>query len=107
MKRLATVREMHEKKWEEFLQLETRKRQQETHQQMANVGFGGYKNNNHYDYGAAAAAAAGDPYINNMQTESRTRYPELDNYSSSRPNMNYYDFQRQRHEDYGEAHNRY
>ncbi|KAI3805897.1 hypothetical protein L1987_21785 [Smallanthus sonchifolius] len=70
MKKLAKIREMHAKQWEEFLQLETRKTQQETRQQMPNVGFGDYKNNNHYDYGEAAAA--GNTYSNNMQMESRS-----------------------------------
>ncbi|MFS7976230.1 putative transcription factor interactor and regulator CCHC(Zn) family [Helianthus anomalus] len=105
MKKLATIREMHAKQWEEFLRFETNKRQPETRQEMPNVGFGGYRNNNHYDYGDAAAA--GNPYINNMQMESRSRHPEIDNYPSLRPGNNYNDFQRQRHEDYGEAYNRY
>ncbi|KAI7729430.1 hypothetical protein M8C21_010268 [Ambrosia artemisiifolia] len=104
MKKLVTVREMHAKQWEEFLQLETRKRQQETRQEMPNVGFGGYRNNNQYDYGDAAA---GHPYVNNMQMESRLRHPEMDNYTSLRSSNNYYDVPRQRHEDYGEAYNRY
>ncbi|XP_076933347.1 uncharacterized protein LOC143599235 [Bidens hawaiensis] len=103
MKRLATIREMHAKQWEQFLQLETRKRQQETRQQMSNVGFGGYRNDNHYDYGDAAAAA--NPYINNMPMESRLRYPEIENNPSLRSNN--YDFQRPRHGDHGEAYNRY
>lgn len=101
MKRLATVREMHAKQWEQFLQLETRKRQQEPRQQMSNVGFGGYRNDNHYDYGDAAA----NPYINNMPMESRLRYPEIENNPSLRSNN--YDFQRPRHGDHGEAYNRY
>ncbi|KAD6120210.1 hypothetical protein E3N88_11481 [Mikania micrantha] len=105
MTNLATIREMHRKQWEEFLQLETRRRQQETHQQMLNAGFGGDKDNNHYDYDVAATAGGG-PYINSVQMESRVRYPEVDNYLSLRSNNNFDDFQHQRHEDYRDAYNR-
>ncbi|KAL8224814.1 hypothetical protein R6Q57_017371 [Mikania cordata] len=105
MTKLATIRGMHRKQWEEFLQLETRRRQQETHQQMLNAGIGGDEENNHYNYGVAAAAG-GDRYINNVQMESRVRYPEVDNYHSLRSNNNFNDFQHQRHEDYRDAYNR-
>nr|XP_043636811.1 uncharacterized protein LOC122607821 isoform X2 [Erigeron canadensis] len=104
MKRLAMTRETHAKQWERFLQLDARRRQQEGRQQVPAPGFGGYKVEGHYDYGNAAS----NPYGNNMSTESRVRYPELDNYPL-RSSHNYEDFQHQRHEDHGhgKAYNRY
>ncbi|XP_024981850.1 uncharacterized protein LOC112518403 isoform X2 [Cynara cardunculus var. scolymus] len=103
-KRLAMLREMHAKQWEEFLQLDVQRRRQQACQQMPTSEFVGYKhNNNYYEYGNTS----GNPYTNNMPMESRVRYPELDNYSSLRSNNSYDEFQRQRHEDYGETYNRY
>lgn len=98
MKRLAITRETHAKQWDEFLQQDTRRRQQQTRQQMPISGFGGYKPNSYYDHGNNS---------NNMPMESRVRNPEPENYLSLRSNNNYEDFQHQRHEDYRESYNRY
>ncbi|KAM1189930.1 hypothetical protein ACFX13_026376 [Malus domestica] len=104
-KKLATLRGMHAKQWEDFLQLDAQKRQQQANQQMSTSGFGGYKSHNYSEYDSSSA----NPQYSmaNLAMDSRSRYPNtMENYPS-RPHDNFGEFQRQRHEDYGRGYNRY
>ncbi|XP_071738353.1 uncharacterized protein [Rutidosis leptorrhynchoides] len=105
MRKLATMRETHSKQWENFLQLDTRVRQQQPpRQHVPNSGFDGLKHNSYYDYGNAPT----NPYNNNnIAMDSRLKYTEHENYPTLRSNNSYEDFQHQRHEEYGEPYNRY
>ncbi|PWA51363.1 hypothetical protein CTI12_AA463200 [Artemisia annua] len=102
-KRLTMAREIHAKRFEEFLHFETRKRHQQARQQTPNPEFAGHKHNSYNDYNNAPA----NPYNHNMPMESRLRYQEHDNYPSMRSSNNYEEFQRPRHDDYKDAYNRY
>ncbi|KAK9282045.1 hypothetical protein L1049_004957 [Liquidambar formosana] len=106
MKKLAILRGMHTKQWEEFLQLDTQRRQQRAHQQMSTSGFGGYKQPSYPEY---ESSSANNHYAGgNLPMDSRGRYPHsMENYPSSRPHDTYGEFQRQRREDFGKAYNRY
>ncbi|KVI12550.1 uncharacterized protein LOC112507376 isoform X2 [Cynara cardunculus var. scolymus] len=103
MKRFAMLRAMHAKQWEEFLQLDAQQREQRVRQHMPTSGFDGYKQDSYSEYDNAV----GNPYAANMQMDLRVRYSDVDNYPSSRSHDNYGDFQRQRHEEYGKAYNRF
>ncbi|KAL3497490.1 hypothetical protein ACH5RR_040222 [Cinchona calisaya] len=106
MKKLAILRETHAKQWEEFLQHDAQKRQQQMQQHMSSSGFGGYKHNSYPEY----ENSVGNTHYSgtNLPTNSRGRYPNpMENYPSSRPHSTYGDFQRQRRDDYGKAYNRY
>ncbi|KAK3000129.1 hypothetical protein RJ639_023885 [Escallonia herrerae] len=107
MKKLAMLRGMHAKQWEEFLQLDAQRRQQQlARQQISTSGFGGYKQPGYSEY----ESSAGNPHYAgpNITMDSRGRYPNpMESYPSSRSQDNYGDFQRQRHEDFGRAYNRY
>ncbi|KAF3972048.1 hypothetical protein CMV_004401 [Castanea mollissima] len=50
MKQLASLRGTHAKQWEEFLQLDAQRRQQQPRQPMPTSGFGGYKQHGYSDY---------------------------------------------------------
>ncbi|GMY17080.1 hypothetical protein FCV25MIE_12319 [Fagus crenata] len=105
IKQLANLRGTHTKQWEEFLQLNAQRRQQQAHQQMPTSGFGGYKQHGYSDYDGTSA----NPHYAgaNLAMDSRSRYPNpMQNYSS-RPHENFSDFQRQRREDYEKPYNRY
>lgn len=106
MKKLAILRETHAKQWEEFLQHDAQKRQQQVQQHMSASAFGGYKQSSYSDY----ESSVGNSHYsgNNMPMDSRGRYPKPEEgYPSSRPHNTYGDFQRQRRDDYGKAYNRY
>ncbi|KAM1463242.1 hypothetical protein ACFX1Q_047256 [Malus domestica] len=107
MKKLAPLRGMHAKQWEDFLQLDAQRRQQQANQQMSTWGFGGYKSHNYSEYDGTSANPqyAGE----SMAMDSRSRYPNpnpMETYPS-RPRDNFGEFQRQRHEGYGRGYNRY
>ncbi|KAA8549063.1 hypothetical protein F0562_000747 [Nyssa sinensis] len=108
MKKLANLRGMHAKQWEEFLQLDAQRRQQRARQQMSTSGFVGYNKQSsypEYDSSAGNLHYAGGK----LPMDSRgSRYPNsMENYPSSRPHDTYGEFQRPRREDYGKAYNRY
>ncbi|CAK9152874.1 unnamed protein product [Ilex paraguariensis] len=106
MKKLAILRGMHAKQWEEFLQLNTQRRQQRVRQEMSTAVFGGYKQPSFPEFDNSV----GNPHYagSSLPMDSRERYPNpMENYPSSRPQDTYGDFQRQRHEDFGKAYNRY
>ncbi|XP_015572440.1 uncharacterized protein LOC8267309 isoform X2 [Ricinus communis] len=105
MKKLAILRGTHARQWEEFLQLDAQRRQQQARQQMPASGFSGYKQPTYSDYDSSSA----NPHYSGagLPMESRTRYSNhVENYPS-RPHDNYGEFQRQRREDFGKAYNRY
>ncbi|XP_021644832.2 uncharacterized protein LOC110638545 [Hevea brasiliensis] len=104
MKKLAVLRGTHTRQWEEFLQVEAQRRQQQSCQQMPTSGFSGYKQHVFCDYDGST-----NPHYPGagLPMDSRVRYPNhVENYSS-RPHDGYGEFQRQRREDFGKAYNRY
>ncbi|PON61755.1 Zinc finger, CCHC-type [Parasponia andersonii] len=104
LKKLAMLRGMHAKQWDDFLQLDAQRRQQQqARQQISPSGYGSYKQQgfSNYDGSSANPRYAG----NNLAVESMNRYPNhVENYPS-RPHENFGEFQRQRREDYGKAYN--
>ncbi|KAK6260353.1 hypothetical protein SCA6_014827 [Theobroma cacao] len=105
IKKLAMLRGTQNKQWEEFLQLDAQRRQQQARQQMTASGFGAYKQQAYSEYDGSTVNA---PYAGaNLSIDSRGRYPNpMDNYPP-RPHDSYGEFQRQRREDFGKAYNRY
>ncbi|KAH1130309.1 hypothetical protein J1N35_001687 [Gossypium stocksii] len=105
IKKSAILRDTHTKQWEEFLQFDAQRRQQQARQQMSASSFGAYKQQGYSEYDGLSVhahyAGAGLPM------DSRGRYPNpMENYSS-RLHDSYGEFQRQRREDFGKAYNRY
>lgn len=97
-KKLGILRGTHAKRWEEFLQYDAQKRQQQAGHSISASGFGGHK----YEH------SVGNPHYsgNNLPMDTRGSYPTpVDNYPSSRPHDAYGDFQRQKPNDYGNAYN--
>lgn len=104
MKKLAILRGMQAKQWEEFLQLDIQ-RQQRARQHMSASSYNTYNHPSYSDYDQSS----GNPHYGgtNLPVDSRSRYPYSDNYSASRPHETYGEFPRQRHEDFGKTYNRY
>lgn len=103
MKKLGTLRGMHAKQWEDFIQIDAQRHQ--ANQQMSTSGFGGYKSQNYNEYDGSSA----NPHYAgaSLAMDSRSRYPNpMENYPS-RPHDNFGEFQRQRHDDYGRGYGRY
>lgn len=106
MKRLAILRGMHAKQWEEFLQLDAQRMQQRARQQLSSSKYGGYRQPGYSEYDSSS----GNPHYagGNLPLESRGRYQNsMENYPSSRSHDTYGDFQRQRHDEFGKAYNRF
>lgn len=106
MKKLGILRGTHAKHWEEFLEYDAQKRQQQARHSISASGFGGFKQSTYPEY----EHSAGNPHYsgNILPMDTRTNYPTpTDNYPSSRPHDTYGDFQRQRRNDYGKGYNRY
>ncbi|GAB4830597.1 hypothetical protein Ancab_020363 [Ancistrocladus abbreviatus] len=106
MKKVAMLRSTHAKQWDEFLQIDARKQQQQARQQMTGYGLGGYKQSTYSDFDNLSV----NPHFagGSVPVETRGRYPNpMENYPSSKPRDTYGEFQRQRPEDYGRAYNRY
>ncbi|XP_050237711.1 uncharacterized protein LOC126687261 [Mercurialis annua] len=105
MKNLAILRGTHTRQWEEFLQLDSQRRQQQVRQQMPASGFSGYKQPTYSDYDGSSA----NPHYTgtSLPMDSRTRYSNHVESYPSRPHDNYGELQRQRREDFGKAYNRY
>ncbi|XP_010267927.1 PREDICTED: uncharacterized protein LOC104605029 isoform X2 [Nelumbo nucifera] len=104
MKKLVIQRGMHAKQWEEFLEFDVQRRQR-ARQHMSASGFGSYNHPGYSDYDRPSGNLS---YTGaNIPIDSRGRYPyPLENYPT-RPHDTYGEFQRQRHEDFGKAYNRY
>ncbi|KAK9127889.1 hypothetical protein Syun_016686 [Stephania yunnanensis] len=107
MKKLAIQRGMQSKHWEEFLQLDHQRRQQ-AREHLPSAGFTatGYNNPGYNDFDRTSSnphyEGAGAP----VDSRGRYLYP-AENISAARSHENYGEFQRQRHEGYGKAYNRY
>lgn len=115
MKKLASIRGTHGKQWEEFLQHDVQRRQQQTRsrqQLSADAGFDGYKQPPAYPPEYDSRAAVNQAHYAGaslVSMDSRGKLPNSfdNNYGSSRHHDNYEDFPRQRREEYGRTYNRY
>ncbi|CAN8253920.1 unnamed protein product [Cochlearia groenlandica] len=108
MKKLAGLRGMNTKQWEEFIQMDAERRQQQARQQNSEMRYG--SNYRQFPYDEGYSANPPPPYGgNNVPMDSDGRYPNhVKNYSSRHEDNNYgTGFQRQRREDYGKPYNRY
>ncbi|XP_038704030.1 uncharacterized protein LOC120000171 isoform X2 [Tripterygium wilfordii] len=105
MNKLASLRGMHAKQWEEFLQLDAQRRQQEAGTQMSASGFGGYKQ---HAYSVSDGPSVNHHYAGaSFPMDTRGGYPNsIDSYPS-RTQDTYSDFQRPGREDFRKAYNRY
>ncbi|KAF6168592.1 hypothetical protein GIB67_005204 [Kingdonia uniflora] len=107
MKKLAILRGTQAKQWEEFLQIDTQRRQQ-ARQRILTSGFTGY---DHSGYSEYDRSSTNPHYVgaSSIPTDSRdNRYPfPVEKYPDSRTHDSFNDFQRRRHEDYGKTYNRY
>ncbi|XP_023524968.1 uncharacterized protein LOC111788735 [Cucurbita pepo subsp. pepo] len=107
-KKLAHLRGTHAKQWDEFHQLDAQRRQQQVHQHMAASGFAGYKQHNYSEYEGGSVNSHYEGATNLAALDSRSKYPNhmMENFPS-RPHGSFGEFQRQRHDDYGNAYKRY
>ncbi|XP_028771054.1 uncharacterized protein LOC114728331 isoform X2 [Neltuma alba] len=105
MNKVAMLRATHAKQWEDFLQLDAQRRQQQSVQQMPTSGFGGYKQQNFSEYEYDGCAA--NPHYTgaSLPLELRNRFSNtMENYPTRR-HENFGEFQRRG--DYPKAYNRY
>ncbi|EOA23920.1 hypothetical protein CARUB_v10017135mg [Capsella rubella] len=109
MKKLAGLRGMNAKQWDEFLQLDAQRRQQQARQQISGLSYGNYRQFPYTEFDDGYSANHPPYGGNNVPMDSQGRYPNhVKNYSSRHQENNYSTgFQRQRREDYGKAYNRY
>ncbi|KAI4341643.1 hypothetical protein MLD38_026341 [Melastoma candidum] len=105
MKKVAAARNAHAKQWEEFLQIDAQKLQQQAYMQMPGHGFGTYKQQSYADF---------DGSVNSHLLErgfsvgSRNGYQDpVDTTNPSRLPGGYGDFQQQRRDNYGKTYTRY
>ena len=100
--KVAILRAAHARQWDEFLQVDAQRRQQQAIQQISAPGFGGYKQQNFSGYdGPANPHYAGT----NLHLESRNRYSDsMENYPT-RHHDNFGEFQRRG--DFAKTYNRY
>ncbi|KAL5996504.1 hypothetical protein ACLOJK_026584 [Asimina triloba] len=86
MKKLAILRGMHAKQWEEFRELNIQRQQRAQH--LPPTGYDGYSLPNYPDIDRSSA----NPHFMgaNVPSDSRSRYSyPVDNYTSSRPHDSY------------------
>ncbi|CAH8319413.1 unnamed protein product [Eruca vesicaria subsp. sativa] len=109
MKKLTGLRGMNAKQWEEFLQVDAQRRQEQARQQpISGQSYG--SNYRQFPYDDGYSSNPPPPYAgNNVPMDSEGRYPpnHVKNYPSRHQDNNYGGFQRQRREDYGKNYNRY
>ncbi|KAF8074469.1 hypothetical protein N665_1101s0030 [Sinapis alba] len=107
MKKLAGLRGMNAKQWEEFLQVDAQRRQQ----QISGPSYGSnYRQYPYAEFDDGYSSNPPPPYAgNNVPMDSEGRYPpnHVKNYHPRHQDNNYGGFQRQRREDYGKNFNRY
>ncbi|GAB4841794.1 hypothetical protein Ancab_022518 [Ancistrocladus abbreviatus] len=106
MKKVAILRSTHAKQWDEFLQIDAQRWQEQAHRQMSASGFGGYKHSTYTNFDNSAV----NPHFagGNFPVETRGRYPSpTENNLLPRPRDTYGEFHFQRPEDYGRAYHRY
>ncbi|MCL7030965.1 hypothetical protein MKW94_026643 [Papaver nudicaule] len=116
IKKMAIQRGIHAKQWEEFLQLDIQRREQQAARQQSLAqgygtgGSGRYGRPGYQDYDQSAGGNAHYGAASLPAVAMRDKYPfPVESYTPSRPHEVYNsgDFQRQRHEDYGKTYNRY
>ncbi|MQL87254.1 hypothetical protein Taro_019808 [Colocasia esculenta] len=106
MKKLETVRGLHAKQWEEFLQLEMQ-RQQRAHQHLQMSGYAAYNQTSHLDFEMSPGNLrypGGGPSMD--PRGGRYQYSS-EKYSVPSPREAYGEFQHQRLDDFGKAYGRY
>lgn len=102
MSKVALVSASHAKQWEEFLQVDSQRRQQQALQRMS-PGYRGYKQQNFAEYDGPTG---NPPYAGtNLPLESRNRFPDTMETYPTRPHDNFGEFQRRG--DFAKAYNRY
>lgn len=104
MKKMEMVNCMHAKQWEEFLQLDAQRRQQQLHQQIGTSGYGSNKRQCFSGYDGSMVDQQHADF--NLAMTSRNRFPSPLGNCPLRPHDSFSDL-RQRREDYGKAYNRY
>lgn len=98
MKKLAVMRGVHLKQWEEFLQLDLQRQQQ--------ARYSAYNQPAYPEYNQPSRD--GLYGVPNLPMDSRNRQPfPSEDYPAPRPHDLYGDFQRQRTDDFGRAYGRY
>lgn len=103
MSKVALVRATHTKQWEEFLQLDAQRRQQQAIQQMSS-GFRGFKQQGFPEYDGSTVNPP--PYTGtNLPMESRNRFSDNMETYPTRPHDNFGEFHRRG--DFAKAYNRY
>ncbi|RZC48702.1 hypothetical protein C5167_017130 [Papaver somniferum] len=116
MKKMAIQWGVHAKQWEEFLQLDIQRREQQAARQLSLAqgystgGSGRYGRPGYQDYDLSAGGNAHYGGASLPAVAIRDKYPyPVESYTPSRAHDVYSsgDFQRQRHEDYGKTYNRY
>lgn len=102
MSKVALVSTTHAKQWEEFLQLDAQRHQQQTIPQMSS-GYRGYKQQNFSEYDGPTV---NPPYARtNLPLESSNRFSDTMDTYSTRPHDNFGEFQRRG--EFAKAYNRY
>ncbi|TKY61692.1 RNA-binding protein 25 isoform X2 [Spatholobus suberectus] len=103
MSKVALVRATHAKQWEEFLQLDAQRHQQQAIQQMSS-GYRGFKQQSFPEYDGSTANPP--PYTGtNLPLESRNRFSDNMETYPTRPHDNFGEFHRRG--DFAKAYNRY
>ncbi|XP_073130382.1 uncharacterized protein [Henckelia pumila] len=105
IKNVAVLKDSHAKLWEEFLQVEGQRRQQQARHRVPVSGYGDYKQPSFQDFDNSSGNHhhAGP----SVPMDSRGRYQSaMESYPSSRPDT-YVEVQRHRRDDFGKAYNRY
>nr|AFK49267.1 unknown [Lotus japonicus] len=103
MSKVALLRATHAKKWDEFLQLDARRCQQQAIQHMPPSGYRGYKQQNFSEYDGSTA---NPPYAGtNFPMEPKNRFSDTMETYPTRSHDNFGEFQRRG--DFAKAYNRY
>ncbi|XP_020234834.1 uncharacterized protein LOC109814743 isoform X1 [Cajanus cajan] len=103
MNKVALVRATHAKQWEEFLQLDAQRRQQQAIQQMSS-SYRGFKQQSFPEYDGSNVNPP--PFTGtNLPLESRNRFSDNMETYPTRPHDNFGEFHRRG--DFAKAYNRY
>ncbi|KAK7396986.1 hypothetical protein VNO78_18150 [Psophocarpus tetragonolobus] len=103
MSKVALLRATHAKHWDEFLELDAQRRQQQAVQQMSS-GYQGFKQQSFSEYDGSTGNPP--PYAGtNLPLESRNRFSDNMETYPTRPHDNFGEFHRRG--DFAKAYNRY
>nr|AGV54731.1 hypothetical protein [Phaseolus vulgaris] len=103
MSKVGLVRATHAKQWEDFLQHDAQRRQQQAVQQMSS-GYRGFKQQSFPEYDGSSVNPP--PYAGaNLPLDSRNRFSDNMETYTTRPHDNFGEFHRRG--DFGKAYNRY